>query len=148
MGKTTLAEALEARQLEGVGVSQFDRVGVPTLNEMTERHGSPEAWQRDTLDAWVDRLAGNPDAHRCLRVHGVEGQIVLVDCDPDARSMRLSGRGQPELATPDMDRWAAYLKGQADALELVVIDTTHVTVGEATDALEDLVREMMKRNAG
>jgi len=34
-----------------------------------------------------------------------------------------------------MDRWAAYLRGQADALELPVIDTTNLGLEAAVDAL-------------
>ena len=33
-------------------------------------------------------------------------------------------RGQPDLASEGMFRWAAYLKGQADALNLPVLDTS------------------------
>jgi hypothetical protein len=42
-----------------------------------------------------------------------------------------------------MDSWAAYLRGQADALHLVVIDTTTLTVAEAADELEVLIRKQM-----
>lgn len=35
-----------------------------------------------------------------------------------------------------MDNWAAYLRGQAEALNLTVIDTGSMTVAQATDKLE------------
>ena len=35
-----------------------------------------------------------------------------------------------------MDPWAAYLRGQADALKLKVIDTTALTISQAADQLE------------
>jgi hypothetical protein len=52
-------------------------------------------------------------------------EIVLLDCSPAERLRRLAGpRGQPELASDQMNSWAAYLRGQADALGLPVVDTT------------------------
>jgi hypothetical protein len=38
-----------------------------------------------------------------------------------------------------MDNWAAYLRGQADALGLPIVDTTELTIAEATDHLQALV---------
>ena len=161
-GKTTIATALAARRLEGVGVYAFDSVGVPELDEMIACHGSPGAWQRDTLNAWVRQLAANPDGHRvsvldgqvrpsdarrALAAHGVGGRIVLVDCEVPERTERLVGRGQPELATPEMNRWAAYLRGQADALELAIIDTTGRTIVEATNDLHLRVRAMLSETS-
>lgn len=68
------------------------------------------------------------------------GMIALVDCTPAVRHARLVGRrGQPELVTPDMDAWAVYLRGQADALGLPVLDTTSGTVDEAVMVLRTLV---------
>jgi hypothetical protein len=63
-------------------------------------------------------------------------QIVLLDCGPEERERRLAGpRNQPELAGARMDAWAAYLRGQADALELPVIDTTASSIDAVADAL-------------
>jgi hypothetical protein len=47
-----------------------------------------------------------------------------------------------------MDRWAAYLCWQADALGLPVIDTSTLTITEAAAALESLVRRQIEINAG
>jgi hypothetical protein len=38
-----------------------------------------------------------------------------------------------------MAGWAGYLRGQADALGLPVLDTTRLTIAEATDALQSLI---------
>jgi hypothetical protein len=54
-------------------------------------------------------------------------------------------RGQPELANERMDNWAAYLRGQADALGLLVIDTSDLSVDEMIDALESQVAAMQTR---
>jgi hypothetical protein len=40
-----------------------------------------------------------------------------------------------------MDSWAAYLRGQADALGLPIIDTSRLTLQGAVDALADLLKE-------
>jgi hypothetical protein len=41
-----------------------------------------------------------------------------------------------------MDCWAAYLRGQADALNLPVIDTTLLSIEEVADQLEAIVRSL------
>jgi hypothetical protein len=35
-----------------------------------------------------------------------------------------------------MDHWATYLRNEADALNLMVIDTTSMTITQAADDLE------------
>jgi hypothetical protein len=72
--------------------------------------------------------------------------VVLLDCSAEARSERLRGpRGQPELANDRMTSWAAYLRGQADARNLPVIETTTLTVDEVADELEVLLRAFVSR---
>jgi hypothetical protein len=74
-------------------------------------------------------------------------QIVLVDCDPSKRNERLHmDRGQPELANPQMDCWAAYLRGQADALKLSIIDTSTDSIDKSLSELELLVRNLLTRS--
>jgi hypothetical protein len=140
-GKTTLVRRLAALALPGVGCYHFDTIGVPPAEETVARLGGGESWQAWALDEWVARLTRNedrvalavldaqvrPSAVRDAFVrHGVAfGGMVLVDCGYAERNARLRGpRGQPELANPEMDTWAAYLRGQADALGLPIIDTT------------------------
>ena len=88
--------------------------------------------------------------HRALEVLNqtsiVCTQIVLVDCDPLKRNERLHmDRGQPELANPQMDCWAAYLRGQADALNLSIIDTSSNPIDKSLNELELLVRNLLNR---
>ncbi len=80
---------------------------------------------------------------KALAHHSVERfEIVLLDCSPPVRRDRLCGpRLQPDLATPQMDSWAAYLRGQADALELPVIGTNELTA----EAVADLVVASIER---
>jgi hypothetical protein len=61
--------------------------------------------------------------------------MCAIDCTREVRKARLVARGQPELATDDMHAWAAYLRGQAHALGLPVIDTSGLGIEQAIDAL-------------
>lgn len=140
VGKTAVAQVLEQRAPWKGHTHYFDTIGVPSAEEMEARFGGGEEWQRWATQQWVDRLAEH-DAELQL----VEGQtrpsfireaggrhtdlelhILRLDCASDVRQHRLIElRMRPELATPRMDNWAAYLSGQAHALGLSVIDTTH-----------------------
>jgi GNAT superfamily N-acetyltransferase len=157
-GKTATVAALQGRGLPGVQCFHFDSIGVPSLEVMEREYGGPERWQAWATNEWLRRLAavGNgvhvaildaqtrpstvvaaPGAGTAWR-----GQVVLLDCSPEVRAARLRGpRGQGELATARMDAWAAYLRGQADALGLPVIDTSELTIAAAADQLERIVRE-------
>ena len=76
----------------------------------------------------------------------VYAQIVLVDCEPLKRNQRLHmDRSQSELANPRMDCWAAYLRGQADALNLSIIDTSTDPIDKSLIELELLVRDLLNR---
>lgn len=157
-GKTTLVRELESRQLDGVGCYYLDSIGVPTADEMTRRFGGPDAWQAWATQEWVSRLCENADgvtvavldgqvrpslARAVLAAAGVRNaEIVLVDCAPAVRNARLRGpRGQPDLACADMDCWAAYLRGQADALDLPIVDSTE-SVADGVARLADRVRRL------
>ena len=74
-------------------------------------------------------------------------QVVLVDCDPVKRNQRLHmDRRQAELANPQMDCWAAYLRGQADALQLSIIDTCNDPIDKSLVELELLVTNLLTRS--
>jgi energy-coupling factor transporter ATP-binding protein EcfA2 len=157
-GKTTVIEALEALGLPGVGCYYFDSIGVPSPEEMTRRFGGGEQWQAAMTGEWIARLMRNDEGVRVAVLDGQvrpsmvklemerqgarRGRIVLADCDHAERNARLRGpRGQPELACGDMDCWAAYLRGQADALGLPVLDTAK-PVDVAVAELAALIREL------
>jgi energy-coupling factor transporter ATP-binding protein EcfA2 len=149
-GKTTLLHELEALGLPGVGCYGFDSIGIPTEEEMVAGWGSAEAWQRAATDAWIERLLRNEAEHEVAVLDGQMrpsdvrelferfgvriGRVVLVNCDHDERNERLRGpRGQPELACARMDCWAAYLRGQADALGLPIIDSSRPIARSVAD---------------
>jgi thymidylate kinase len=162
-GKTTAVRALEARRLAGVRCFHFDSIGVPSPEEMIRDYGSGEAWQAATTVAWIATLMAEPAEVAVLdgqarpsiiraalrTVAPPPTQIVLLDCTPEERARRLAGlRGQPELASPQMSAWAAYLRGQADALELPVVDTTGQPIEAVTDALFAEVERLRAIRAG
>jgi hypothetical protein len=118
---------------------------------MDRNHGGGEQWQAFATGERLTRLGGSPDE---VRVAVLDGQtppsfvfgahVVLLDCSSDTRAARLRGpRQQAGLANPQMDSWAAYLRGQADALNLDVIDTTTASVDETASRLADLARRLL-----
>lgn len=147
-GKTTLVRSLEARHQPGVKCYYFDSVGVPSPEEMARDYGSGEAWQAAMTDQWVRRLAENPDDARVMVLDGQvrpsvlyeaferyevqRSEVILIDCGRAVRETRLTNdRNQAELASQQMAEWAAYLRGQADALHLRIFDTTNLRRAEA-----------------
>jgi len=161
-GKTTLVQRLEALRLPGVRCYYFDTIGVPSADEIAEQHGSGANWQAWALDQWLTRLTSHGEGaalavldaqvrpsmvRKQFVQHGVErGHVVLVDCDYAARNARLRGpRGQPELANWLMDTWAASLRGQADALDLPIIDTTNASIDESLAALHEEIERFLPR---
>jgi hypothetical protein len=165
-GKTAAVRAVELRALPGVRCYYFDAAGVPSPEEMDRAFGGNDRWQAATTQMWFDRFAADADG---TAVYVLDGQtrpsfvrsaaeragiavarVVLLDCLSAVRRRRVGERGQPELSSPRMDSWAAYLRGQADALNLPVIDTTRLGIEAVADALvgciETLRRE--RRDAG
>jgi dephospho-CoA kinase len=160
-GKTAAVGALAARRGGGVECFHFDSIGVPTPEEMERDHGGGERWQASATRAWLeqlDRLSTEIDvavldaqtrpsfvfdAAKTLTRRAAH--VILLDCEPEVRADRLRGpRNQPDLATPRMDAWAAYLRGQADALELAVIDTSRLTIDDVADQISELIREFIE----
>ena len=152
VGKTTLVKAVEARRIPRLGCYYFDSIGVPPVDEMVRRYGSGEAWQAAMMLEWTKRLVKNADGVDVAILDGqvrptfardaftearvTDGRIVLLDCEAEVREARLHGpRQQADLASARMTAWAAYLRGQADALGLPVIDTTTHTSEQAASLL-------------
>jgi hypothetical protein len=74
--------------------------------------------------------------------------ILLIDCDHSERRRRLlEDRAQPELDHRDVYCWAAYLRGQADALGLEVLDTTTQDIPTAARALAQSIARFAERAA-
>lgn len=153
-GKTTLALKLNELEIPGVKGINCDRVKVES-NESSDQ-------QSEILRYWISHLREAETGielavldtqirpHRALELLSQTGiqhaQIVLVDCDPAKRNERLHvDRDQPELASARMDCWAAYLRGQADALNLSIIDTSDDSIEQSVIQLQLLVRDLLNR---
>jgi GTPase SAR1 family protein len=164
-GKTTLVQRLASLELPGVGCYHFDSIGVPTAAEIVARFGEDASWQAWALDEWIARLTRNEDGlalavldaqvrptavrDAFARHRVTHGSVVLVDCSYAERNARLRrARAQPELANPDMDTWAAYLRGQAEALDLPIIDTTSATPEAGLAKLQDEVSALLSVAGG
>ena len=133
----------------------FDSIGVPGLEKMKARFGGPEQWQAHAAREWIRKLGRSEDKVSLI----LEGQvrpsvvleaaqaedftelhITLITCSHAERKRRLhEDRAQPELDHLDMYAWAAYLQDQADALKLKVIDTTGLSIKEATLLLSESI---------
>jgi hypothetical protein len=149
-GKTAIVSALAVHPAPGVRYHHFDAVGVPSTEAMTAQYGSPAGWQVAVCHQWITNLAVAPSdsalevlegqvrpstIQDAFHINGVRrGRILLLDCSPAVREARLHGpRNQPELATLQMTAWAAYLRGQADALQVPTLDTTDLTLAAAVE---------------
>jgi hypothetical protein len=128
---------------------------------MERNYGGTDQWQASATREWLVRLAGLTSD---ISLAVLDGQtrpsfvfdaaavaapcavrVALLDCSPQVRNSRLrTSRKQPELANVTMDLWAAYLRGQADALNLRVIDTTALSVSQAADQLESYVLRLIE----
>lgn len=149
-GKTALLRAVRATLPAGCSARHIDDDGVPDAAQLA-RAGGPQAWQRRHVRAWAERAvhaapgdvlvvegqARPSDIVAAAREVGLRDvHITLVDCAHAERRRRLTeDRRQPELDALDTYAWAAYLRGQADALELEVIDTTACTLEHSAAAL-------------
>ena len=155
-GKTTLLTWLAQQQaLPSASYHFFDSIGIPSLEEMQRDFGGPERWQEHATQQWVDQLLTVPEALVVIegqtrpqfvlaafqRARVAHGGVLLLDCGYEERRRRLQiDRAQPELANFHMFAWAAYLRGQADALGFPVLDTTTLDQAEAGRALTEHIR--------
>jgi len=146
-GKTTIARAIAQRCAGDVDVFHFDGIGVPAAEQMVAEYGSGEAWQRAKTIEWMAKLAPLSRSGRGVLFEGqtrlsflAEGAEaaggpaylpILVDCDDEARSRRLSlEREQPELANEDMASWARYLRREAKARGCEILDTSALSLDQ------------------
>jgi RNase adaptor protein for sRNA GlmZ degradation len=157
-GKTTIARAIEQRCVDDVEVFYFDRIGVPSAKRMITEYGSGEGWQRAKTIEWMVKLASLSRSGRRLLFEGqtrlsflAEGAEaagglaylpILVDCDDEIRSRRLSlERKQSELANKNMMDWARHLRGEARRCGCEILDTSMLS-------LEQCISHVMGRLNG
>ena len=155
VGKTTVARHLATRSPWAGATYHFDRIGIPSEEKMDREFGGGEAWQKWATFRWLTDLLARESSIQLLEGqtrpsfiaeaaaghNGVRIHTVLLDCQREVRQHRLEvEREQPELATARMQEWAAYLRGQADALGLPVIDTSDLPIEKVAGAIESSLR--------
>jgi hypothetical protein len=149
VGKTSTLTLFEQRRPD-ILVRYFDIV-VPTLDVMINEYGSREEWQRQKTLEWIGRIKAESLSRAPVIVDGQARQafvdeacalagisdyrIILFHCEDVVRDWRLITRGQPELANSRMASWARYLRDEAIKRGDPIIDTTRLTVEEATELL-------------
>ncbi|RUM05535.1 AAA family ATPase [Rhizobium chutanense] len=158
-GKTTIAEAIERLHGQDIDVFYKDRIGVPPVQEMVDKFGSVEGWQRAATFEWMVRLSPLvTEGHNVLfegqsrfsflaeaaeRAGISEHSCILIDCDDETRARRLSiDRGQPDLANPDMMNWAAFLRREAETYGCENLDTSNLTLEQG---VERVLRELRRQ---
>ena len=151
VGKTAAVEHLDsAPDFDGVCYF-FDSIGVPSQEEFRKMEDAGRSWQVEASHAWVERLSVAPEALSVLEGQTAPSCVaevarpkfprwstVLLDCNPEVRRQRLTLRGRRKLADAKMENWAAYLRGQADALHVPVLDTSDMSVEEVASELRTL----------
>jgi len=159
-GKTTLLRGVVKSVYPNLSIHHFDDLGVPSLEEMKANFGGAAQWQAHNARQWIEKVAQSN--HEGLVV--LEGQarptvifdaadgaglsalhITLIDCSHAERRRRLiEARSQPELDNLDTYAWAAYLRGQAEALKLEIIDTTIKSLTESVQGLASSIAGFAK----
>ena len=159
-GKTTLFRGVISSFFPGLTFYHCDHFGVPSIEEMNDKFGGAEEWQAHHVRQWVRKIAESDSTltildsqarptviQSAVKDYGLSMlHITLIDCGHEERRRRLlHDRLQPELDHLDMYAWAAYLRGQADALNLEIIDTTSATVEESTKELAQSIKRFSQR---
>ncbi|NCS98977.1 AAA family ATPase [Candidatus Parcubacteria bacterium] len=150
-GKTTLIKNLEKKNLRGVETFIFDSVGVPSEEEMKEKYGSGEKWQKETTKYWVRKIKEsyldksdvvldgsiNYDfiEEACKQFKLQNFKIILIDCSDEERKKRLIDRGQGELYNQDMINWSQSLRKTAIEKNYTIIDNTNYSQEETLEEL-------------
>ncbi|MDA2922349.1 AAA family ATPase [Patescibacteria group bacterium AH-259-L07] len=160
VGKTSLVSALKDKyeNREIWIFLRFDSLDVPTPEEMIEKFGSGENWQKEKTYELIKKMLNE---YKDKDVIIFEGQvnlqfikdgfsqnnfsnydIILIDCNEDIMAKRLTeDRKQPELLTQDMKNWLNFLRRQAKDFEVNIIDTSNKTKSEVLKSFEQILQK-------
>src|SRR3989338_816512 len=136
VGKTTLLQNLKEKYTGNTAWEflHFDSIGVPSNEEMVKEYGSGENWQRAKTFEWIEMMVMDGQSNMEFIKAGFEKQnftnykIILIDCEQDIMIKRLiDERQQAWLASEDMKNWLKFLRNQAQALNISIIDTSKIT---------------------
>ena len=138
VGKTAAVSALrESIEAQYLPLLEFDSLGVPTPEHMVAGWESPRGWQKAMTWHWVQTAKNVYRTHPLVVLEGsfdpqyaiaactanrMRFAVVLLHADHTVRRERLAKRGQPELATEDMCKWADYLRETSQQLGGHVVD--------------------------
>jgi len=157
-GKTVAVQQLE--RMSSLQAFYFDRIGVPSEQERTEKWGDGSNWQRASTIEWVRRIRPKltrgaavldgqtrPSfiAEACELCDVTDYRVVLVTCSDHVRRARLLNRGQPELANEQMMEWARYLIAETRRVGGAIIDNDHLSIAETAAALARLLVSIPKK---
>ncbi len=161
-GKTTIACSVENLRLPNCEVHFFDSIGVLSIEQMAREFGPGHepggAWQRAMTLQWIRRIRTILDRGISVLLEGqmriafirealAENQItsahvILLDCDDTTRAQRLRvHRSQPDLANRDMMNWARYLRQEAFAANVRILDTGRLPVAECVGVIVECLDE-------
>ncbi len=156
-GKTTALKNIQETHPEAFEYCYFDSIGVPSPEEMIERFGSGDNWQKINTNSWtkkmkeesLDRKPAILDGQTrpsfieeaCKKNNIDSYEVILFDCTDEIRKQRLIDRGQPELANDQMMNWAKYLRTETLSRNYKILDNTNLTKEESKDMLFKLLNE-------
>lgn len=154
-GKTTTIKNIQEDRTENLDFFFFDSIGVPTPEEMKNKFGSGEEWQRITTHNWVKKIKEetlteksalldgqiNPSfIDEACKENNLENyEVILFHCSDEKRSERLIERGHPELVNEDMNNWSKYLHEEAVKRGYKIINTTKLTPAESVNILKEII---------
>jgi hypothetical protein len=157
VGKTTLVNRLKAKyERRPWTFLHFDRVGVPSVEDMIKEFGYPSAWQEANAHEWIERLINDYDSEKIF----LEGQVnlqfirdgfakhhfdnysmILIDCSEPVIEKRLVyNRKQPALFNADMRNWLKFLRVQAKEFNVAIIDSSTLSEQELLIKFERTIK--------
>ena len=155
-GKTNTARELEKKRTDIQFFSPDKEQYIPSEEEMVKQYGSSSNWQKAKTIEWVKSIKEkylNEKAvlmdtqsryefieTACAENYINDFQVILFDCENQARNQRIHTRGQPHLANPKMDDWARFLREDAKKHNWIIIDTSNMSVEETVISLENSLK--------
>ena len=149
-GKTFLVEELQKLfgSYSSISFHFFDRIGVPSEEEMVREFGSGREWQRAKTIEWIGSLSENgiatirilegqflPDyASEGLERYPCKSSLLVIDVNDEERTRRLvEDRQQPELAHEDMMNWGRVLRKRTLESGGKCIDTSTLSLAQMVE---------------
>ena len=155
-GKTTAVKRIEETNPNDFQYCYFDSIGVPKEEEMIEKFGSGENWQKINTQNWIKKMKESLTTkpaildgqtrpsfieEACKQNDIVSFEVILFDCTDEVRKQRLISRGHSDLANDKMMNWAKYLREESLTRNYKIIDNTNLTEEESKQALLKIFNE-------